>query len=153
MEVFRIVREKYANGLFASGAANRWNKEGDFVIYAGSSRSLSTLELVVHRNAVKPDLAYKVMVISIPDDDRFTDQINPGDLPADWRYLSAYPSLQKRGTDWYESRKSLLFRVPSAVLPKEFNYIINTQHPDYQEHVSLAGVEDYFWDMRLFDLN
>lgn len=48
MELFRISREKYSHALRASGAENRWNKQDEFVLYTGSSCSLSTLELVVH---------------------------------------------------------------------------------------------------------
>jgi hypothetical protein len=33
--------------------------------------------------------------------------------------------------------------------PKEFNYIINTRHPDCPENVSLVRQEDYVWDERL----
>ena len=75
MEVFRICHEKYANLLTSSGSANRWNFQGQNVIYTGSSRSLSTLELVVHRNAIVPTFLYKVMVISIADEDHLIQQI------------------------------------------------------------------------------
>lgn len=150
MEVFRIVREKYADKLIATGAANRWNREGDYVIYAGSSRSLATLELVVHKSNIKPVLAYKVMVITITDSDHVVTCINQKDLPRNWRSVAAYLALQKTGSDWYETKSTLLLKVPSAVIPREFNYIINSKHPDFPDLVSLTGVEDYFWDLRLF---
>ena len=65
MEVFRISKELYATSLSASGSANRWNTKGQQVIYTGSSQSLSSLELIVHRGAVQSTARYKVMVISI----------------------------------------------------------------------------------------
>ena len=54
MEVFRISKETHAHDLIATGKANRWNLDGQHVIYAGASRALSTLELIVHLNDVKP---------------------------------------------------------------------------------------------------
>ncbi|SFQ42232.1 hypothetical protein SAMN04515674_11833 [Pseudarcicella hirudinis] len=48
MLVYNIRKSKYADSLKASGVANRWNKDDEFVIYAGASISLSTLELVAH---------------------------------------------------------------------------------------------------------
>jgi RES domain-containing protein len=34
------------------------------------------------------------------------------------------------GTEWLQSRKSLLAEVPSIVVPEEFNILINPRHPD-----------------------
>ena len=149
MEVFRISRELYSTKLTSSGSANRWNFDRQNVIYTGSSRSLSTLELIVHSGAVKPKLKYKVMVISLADYDKLYKQVLIKDLPINWRELSAYSKLQKLGSDWYSSQESLILKVPSAVMPMEYNYVINTKHPDFSKHVSLVRTENYFWDKRI----
>ncbi|MGB3180524.1 MAG: RES family NAD+ phosphorylase [Cyclobacteriaceae bacterium] len=149
MELFRIATEEYSRQLTSSGSANRWNKRGEFVLYTGSSRSLSTLELVVHRNAIKPDVAYKVMIISVPDEDHHVKTIRTTDLPANWRKLGAYSILQEIGSQWYTYRESLMLRVPSAIIPYETNYVINTKHEAFEEHVKLIRTESYFWDDRL----
>lgn len=150
MEVFRISRDRYANQLTSSGASGRWNFTRQFVLYTGSSRSLSTLELVVHRSAIKPSFTYKVMIISIADKARLFSQVGKRGLPKDWRYESAYSKLQRIGGDWYSSNKSLVLKVPSAIIPKEYNYIINTRHPAFRDSINLVRTEDYFWDDRLF---
>jgi len=150
MEVFRISAEKYATQLTSSGSANRWNKRKQFVIYTGSSRSLSSLELVVHRASIQPTIAYKVMIIYIPDDEALYQQIARKDLPQNWRSISAYPYLQEIGSTWYEEKQSLILKIPSAIIPQEYNYIINTTHPDFNTTIQLIDVEDYFWDSRLF---
>lgn len=149
MEAFRISREEYSKILSSSGSANRWNLKGQFVLYTGSSRSLSSLELVVHKGAVKPALQYKVMVISIADDDYLMKQIKINDLPTDWRSFAAYSILQKIGSEWYNKQESLVLKIPSAVIPLEYNYIINTEHPSFHKKVSLVRNEDYFWDSRI----
>ncbi len=149
MEVFRISAAQYAEQLTSSGNANRWNQSGQSVIYTGSSRSLSTLELVVHRSAIKPTITYKVMVLSIADDDRLINQIKTNDLPINWRSMIHYPDLQRLGSDWYTSQSALVLKVPSAVIPQEFNYVINLKHPDFEKHVKLIRTEPYFWDDRL----
>ena len=149
MEAFRIARSKYAKELTASGSANRWNLDGQKVIYVGSSRSLSTLELIVHSGAIKPGIRYKVMVIYVADEDHLTKQIMINDLPKNWREMKAYPKLQQIGSEWYESQDTLILKIPSAVIPKEYNYIINTIHPQYDHRVKLIKTENYFWDERL----
>lgn len=149
MELFRISSEKFSKELTASGASNRWNKRGEYVIYTGSTRSLSTLELIVHRNFIKPNINYRVMIISVPDSDIMVKTIKTSDLPKNWRRFEAYTKLQQIGSDWINSRETLLLKVPSAVIPHEYNYIINTEHPDFKDNVVLTRTEEYFWDDRL----
>jgi RES domain-containing protein len=149
MEVFRISKEEYSNLLSSSGSENRWNLKGQYVLYTGSSRSLSSLELVVHKGAVKPAFQYKVMVISIADDDDLIKQIKIKDLPTNWRSLAVYSVLQKIGSGWYNKQESLILKIPSAVIPLEHNYIINAKHSDFDAKIKLIRTEDYFWDSRL----
>lgn len=150
MEVFKICKEEYSGSLKSSGSANRWNLRGQNVIYSGSTRSLATLELVVRRSSIAPVNNYKVMVISIADDDYLFKQIHINELVENWRTLAVYSSLQEIGSKWYISQGSLILKVPSAVIPYEYNYMINTEHPDFSKNVRIVKVEDYFWDNRLF---
>jgi|SRR5690554_499541 len=150
MEIFRISHQKHAQQLTSSGHANRWNKRNEFVIYTGSSRSLSTLELVVHRNSIQCTPEYKVMIISIADEESLFEQISLKDLPDNWRSFKTYPLLQQIGSDWYREQRSLILKVPSAVILQEYNYIINTQHQAFKDKVQLVRNEDYFFDGRLF---
>ncbi|WP_315822559.1 RES family NAD+ phosphorylase [Paraflavitalea speifideaquila] len=149
MEVFRIAKEAFSKVLTSSGSANRWNRKGQQVLYAGSSRSLSSLELIVHKGSVVPTETYKVMVISIADEDYLCKKIHIKDLPANWRTFAAYSALQKIGSDWFNKQETLILKVPSAVIPYEYNYIINTEHAVFKDKVHLARTEEYFWDSRL----
>ena len=149
MEVYRISRDIYAEALKASGVASRWNMDEQYVFYTSHSRSLATVELVVHRAAIQPAFKYKVMVISIPDDEKLFHQIKISDLPADWRTTNAYPTLQKIGSNWYKNKTSLVLKVPSVIIPNEYNYVINNRHPDFKEHIKLVRLENYYWDERL----
>lgn len=149
MEVFRISKEIHAGSLSTSGRANRWNLKGQQVLYAGSSRSLASLELVVHRGGIEPMNRYKVLVISIADDDYLYRQVQRSELPPNWRSVAGYAALQRIGAAWYTAGESLVLKVPSAVVVQEYNYLINTEHPDFTQAVQLVRTEDYFWDSRL----
>jgi len=150
MELFRIAKEDFAGKLIASGSANRWNTADQFILYTGGSRSLATLELVVHRNNIIPAFAYRVMIIFVADEERLFTNILQADLPKNWRSVMAYSVMQQIGSDWYKSKQSLMLKVPSAIISQEYNYLINTKHPDFLGKVSLVGTENYFWDERLF---
>lgn len=152
MEVFRISHKDYSKKITSSGSSNRWNKEGQFVLYTGSSRSLSTLELVIHRNSIQPLPAYRMSTISIADREELFQQVKIKDLPRNWRTLASYSQLQNIGSKWYTKQETLILKVPSTVIQQEFNYIINIKHPDFKKEVALVRGEKYFWDERLFCL-
>ena len=149
MEVFKITKASFSHKLVASGRAHRWNLDDQFTIYTGSSRSLSSLELIVNENSIPPAFKYKVMIISIADEENLFSHLLQTELPSHWRSMAAYPELQQIGSAWYQSKRSLVLKVASAVIPKEYNYIINTNHRVFMDKVSLVRTEDYFWDERL----
>lgn len=149
MEVYRIAKEKYSKELVASGLANRWNKDNQFLLYSGSSRSLATLELVVRRKSIALADDYRVMIISIADEEQLLISVSQVNLPENWRGIIAYSKLQEIGSNWYKSRQSLILKVPSAIISQEYNYLINTKHPNFLSKVSLVRTEKYFWDERL----
>ncbi|WP_286743895.1 RES family NAD+ phosphorylase [Roseivirga sp. UBA1976] len=146
MRVFRICREEYSLELVASGRMNRWNKDGQHVIYAAEYRALCALELLAHTNGVVPAGNYRTMVIEIPETK--IEEITDEELPKNWKSVKAYPQLQRIGSQWYEESKQLLLKVPSVLIPSEFNYVINTKHPAFK-NVSIASLENFFWDDRL----
>lgn len=150
MEVYKIAKASFSNKLAASGRAHRWNLDEQYTIYTGSSRSLSSLELIVNENSILPAFNYKVMVISIADEENLFTHILQSQLPQSWRTMTSYPKLQEIGSEWYINKRSLILKVSSAVIPKEYNYLINMSHPDFERKVTLVRTEDYFWDERLF---
>lgn len=149
MEVYRIAKENFSKELIASGRAYRWNNDNQFVLYTGSSRSLATLELLVRRRSINLKVDYRVMIISIADEEELFTAVLKNNLPENWRSTMAYSILQQIGSDWYKNKHSLILKVPSAIISQEYNYLINTKHPDFESKVSLVRTENYFWDERL----
>lgn len=149
MVVYNIRKPKYAKTLKASGVANRWNKDEEFVIYTGSSIALSTLELVVHRQSINLMGDYKLLFIQLNVDPKDIAIVEQRQLPKNWSSIVSYPHTQLIGSEWYQSQHSLLLKVPSAIVKWEHNYLINTKHPDFETKVSISKVEEYVWDDRL----
>lgn len=149
MLVYNIRKEKYAHQLIASGVSNRWNKNDEFIIYTGSSRALSALELIVHKSSIGVNTSYKLLVIELKIGEKDIAEITIEQLPENWQSVKSYVALQSIGSDWYRKQKSLVLKVPSAIVSKEYNYLINTKHPDFFKKVKLKEVEDFLWDERL----
>ncbi|PSR57110.1 RES domain-containing protein [Adhaeribacter arboris] len=146
MEVYRLVFEKFADQLYAPGFSGRWNYEGEYVIYAASSRSLASMENMVHKMGQGIlGTRFIVMVLDIPDLPITT--INLSDLPPDWKLASHYADTQPLGSAWYQSAETLLLKVPSAVVPTENNFVINARHLDFKQ-VQIKHREPLVYDYR-----
>ena len=147
MEVYRICLAKYADALVASGMRGRWNLKGSFVIYTAGSRALACLENVVHRSGEGLNDQFRTVVIGIPDD-IIIESIAPEVLPLGWQLTKNYPVCQSFGNDWYSRRTSAVLRVPSFIIPEEYNFILNTIHPDFQS-INIMSTEAFFFDPRI----
>jgi RES domain-containing protein len=147
MQVFRIAAPKYAQRLSASGVANRWNLAGQFVLYTASSASLACLENVVHRGAEGLQAPFKLMTITVPEH-VLIEEVTLGLLPTGWQQVASYAQCQAVGMAWYQLQRSAVLKVPSAIITTEYNYLLNTTHPDFSQ-ISLQRVEDFAFDSRL----
>ena len=147
MLIYRICRAEFATNLNASGFAGRWNMDGQWVIYASATRSLAALELLANRSGSGLSSPYRVMAIDVPSTS--IRIVSTEMLSSNWRLFSGYGRLQEVGAEWYRRMDLLLLRVPSVLVPQEFNYLIHTKHPDFGSSVRLMGVEDFNWDGRL----
>ncbi len=147
MKVFRISLRKWSKKLSASGYAARWNSKGSFVIYSASSRALACLENVVHRSGEGLNSNFKVMIIEIPAKVK-VKTISIKKLPANWHKFESYSITQKLGDAWLEKQQSAVLKVPSSIVPKEFNYLINPNHKDFK-YIKLGTTEDFKFDPRI----
>jgi RES domain-containing protein len=150
MKLYRLSKAKYKNDLSGTGArvgGGRWNEKVTAVIYAAKNRSLATVEFLVHVPiAIKPK-GLSMTTLEVPDSvSQATVSIE--DLPAGWNRYPPPPELAKIGTDWVEANSELLLFVPSAVVPGEYNVLINPAHGE-MKRVKILGSETYKFDQRL----
>lgn len=147
MIVYRITLAKWANELHASGYMARWNSKGTFVIYTAGSRALACLENIVHRSGEGLNSVFKVMLIKFPDTIKI-EEIKSEDLPKNWYKIGVNQHSQKIGDNWVKEGKTAILKVPSAIIKKEYNYILNPNHKDYKK-IKLIDIEDFDFDPRL----
>jgi RES domain-containing protein len=147
VEVYRICVEEYSRDLFASGFRGRWNLKGSFVVYTAGSRALACLENVVHRSGEGLQSLFKVVVIHVPDE-LTRARISLDQLPAEWHKTKNYPLCQPLGEAWYQSRPSAILEVPSSIIPNEYNFILNTRHPDFKA-IQIIRWENFDFDPRI----
>lgn len=118
------------SGIGASKYGGRWNHPGTPVVYASSSVALAAMEVFVHLAAGVAPPNHMLVRINIPDDIA-TSATTIDKPPADWQRIPAPASTREIGTNWARSGRSVLLRVPSVVIPSEYNYLLNPQTPEF----------------------
>ena len=58
------------------------------------------------------------------------EEFRVDDLPDGWQEESAYRVLQRMGKEWFLSQRTPVLKVPSSIIPVEYNYILNPTHRD-----------------------
>ncbi len=134
LTVYRCIWEKASEELISIGISGRWNYKGDQVIYASESRSLATLEVLVHAENSYFLSKYKFLEITFPGNSVKHIGISDTNI---LRYKNV---CQNYGHEWYQSNSSIILSVPSVIIPNEHNFVINTRHLDIRK-VKVSKVE------------
>jgi RES domain-containing protein len=135
MKVFRVEREKYlATTLSGTGAAFaegcRWNSLNTHLVYTAESRALATLEVSVHLDLSEDLPTDRFYVeIEIPDDIEILE-LSIDELPEDWNSKPPIMETQYIGDDFVAQKVAAVLKVPSSIVPQEYNFLINPIHAD-----------------------
>ena len=151
MIVFRLSKLEYAGNLSGKGAekmGGRWNSKGTAMVYTSESRALCTTEIAVHTPLGNIPLDYQLISIEIPDDIQ-VNEIAVNELPGKWNSIPHSHSTQVIGDSFVSEQKFLVLKVPSVVVPGEFNFLLNPNHKDF-DRVKIVSIEPFNFDERMF---
>ena len=147
--VFRIVTQRHVADAFTGEGARlfggRWNPKGVRVIYTASSRALAMLEMLTQDQPLRAHYVIIPATISASID---IERIAITKLPTDWSEPSQHDALRAAGADWAKRGKAAVLCVPSAVVPSEFNYLLNPEHTDFKR-IKIGKAEGIKADSRL----
>jgi RES domain-containing protein len=148
---FRLCKTRHAATAFtgegARIAGGRWNSPGVAVVYASSSLSLATLEVLVHLD--DPEAFARLFAwfaMEIPDE--LIEVLEESKLPPGWCADETTSATQVLGDAWIRSQRSAVLAVPSVVTPGERNYLLNPAHPRFSE-IRIAAPQPFRPDPRL----
>jgi RES domain-containing protein len=121
MRVSRLVKRAYADNLDGTGAyltGGRWNSKGKFVVYTASCGALAVVEYLAHIKTLPKGLM--LVLIEIPDTLKI-EKVRA--IPAD------PVAFLQIGDDWLDTNATSVLEVPSVLVPRQLNYLINPKHP------------------------
>src|ERR1039457_4372084 len=137
VSAWRITKRKHARSAFTGEGARlyggRWNSPGTAIIYTAESQSLAVLEILVHLDS--PELLKKYALFRVGIDESYIVDIDAA-------------ILQKIGDEWVTNATSAVLRVPSTLVPGEFNFLLNPRHADFPK-LQFSGPIPFHLDPRL----
>lgn len=151
MNIWRISNHRDLAGAGGLRAGGRWHSPGRPIVYCAEHPASALLEILAHLDvanlAALPD-GYQLLEIAVPDALEI-ESLPTHALTLKWQSDEA--STQAIGDRWLARRSSALLRVPSALVPKVWNYLINPSHPD-AALLNITAAVRYPFDTRLFKL-
>ena len=149
MKVWRICKRAHAafDGEGARKAGGRWNPRGVAVVYASETLSLAALELLVHADSALLPEDLVAIEADVPETVRVR-RIEPVKLPRGWRRHPSPEALAGIGSDWAKSLETAVLSVPSALVPREANFLLNPAHADFKK-IRIGRPESFELDARL----
>lgn len=151
VRAWRIDKEKWASSSFSgAGAAvegGRWNSAGVAVVYASEHLAMAAQEKYVHLPKPVPT-TMKFVKFELNFDSSLVTEVDRAALPADWQNAPLLATTQSIGDAWVQSGKSAVLAVPSAIIPEEWNFLINPTHPDFKK-ISIRAPLPFAFDYRV----
>lgn len=117
-------------------------------MYTSEHRSLAYLELAVHLNLSHdlPEDRYLVE-IEIPDS-LILQQLTVDQLPENWNMKPPVEDTQWIGDQFVADETAAVLIVPSAIVPGEYNYLLNPIHKDFKK-LKITSSDPLHFDGRL----
>lgn len=134
-------------GQGAKEAGGRWNSVGTAMVYTSEAASLTMLETLVHLHAANLLDSFTLLSVDVPD--ALIQVIEKEILPQNWAASEAPSLLADIGDQWVRSGEAVALRIPSALSPVEYNFLLNPVHPEYAKIISQAVPVDFRFDERL----
>lgn len=143
----RSQKESFSGeGAYQYGG--RWNHPGARIIYTSDSLSLAVLEKFVHVAYEGKHLHWISYCLIIPSSIRM-DKVELNQLPTDWRQSPPMPAAKNIGTDWAKQVKSAILRIPSVLVPAQYNFLLNPNHHDFRK-IRIVTSKPFDFDPRMW---
>ena len=146
MDLWRLTKYRSLKGEGGTLYAARWNSVGGPIVYLASSPGSALAEVLIHLELAEDEMPSDYFYLRITAPDTFEIPLLHKPTTEPWKLDLAL--TRKLGDAWLKSKRSALARVPSAILPATFNYLLNPLHPD-ANRIKIAGSQQAFLAPRL----
>jgi RES domain-containing protein len=142
MFLWRISNYATLDGIGGKLFPARWHSDAQPIIYTADHPASSLCEMLANTDAGNLPSTFQLLKISA----KYSDQSEAVDLPTNW--VENRRLTQAIGNRWLRNSSSAILRVPSAIIPEAFNYLINPRHLA-KAHIRIERVIAVALDSRL----
>ena len=148
MILWRISNYADLHGIGGLKASARWHTRGHRIVYLSSTPASALLEILVHLEIEEGHLPrfYKLLEIHVADDVTIEKLEDWAKLPKGWPRKQAV--TRALGNQWLNRNSAALLQIPSALVPRTSNFLLNPMHPDAAK-IQIASVSRQGLDRRL----
>ncbi len=151
MLIWRISNYADLSGEGGRRASARWHTLGHPIVYLAEHPALALLENLVGSEVDPDDLpsTYQLLEVDLPDDIAVSP-LGEDDLSrtnTDWRMDVTF--TRSLGDQWLEGAGTAIRRVPSVILPRSTNFLVNPLHRDARR-LRIVSTLRATYDPRLF---
>lgn len=148
----RSDKAKHARDAFTGEGARRvsgrWHHQGIPVVYVSESIALSVLEKFVHLGLDATHIKFMYFKIEIPDSVPVA-KLRAAEFPDDWAAEPPRDSTKEIGSLWAKKADTAVLSVPSVLVPKSWNYLLNPAHHDLKK-IRISDPMPFIFDARLW---
>jgi RES domain-containing protein len=145
--LWRVGNHSKLDGVGGLHASGRWHTRGRRIVYCAPNPATALLEVLVHARIDLEDMPVNFRYLEIEAADTVSmDTVTVATLGRKWHTELA--TTRRFGDGWLHSGRTVLLRVPSAIVPATWNVLVNPQHPDIGQ-IRMVHSHEYPIDMRL----
>ena len=151
MRLWRISNYSDLSGEGERLAEGRWHERGQPVVYLSEHPALALLEVLVRLEVDVEDIPTEYRLLAIEVEDRISiEELSEEDLDASnpgWRLV---PDITRSlTTSWFAESRTALLRIPSVIVPRASNFLLNPMHSDARQ-LTISSTTKVAFDERLF---
>ncbi len=149
MEVYHLGKTRFPMHLTGEGAklnGGRWNLIGSACLYTSETKALSVLEYAANVQLDEMPISISITVYNLPI--KSWKEFTANDLPGNWHQIPAPEETKRWGTFHLQQAKYLALKIPSIIIPSEFNFILNPLHADFKK-IKIKEVHSFSFDRRI----
>ncbi|HEY7246941.1 MAG TPA: RES family NAD+ phosphorylase [Xanthobacteraceae bacterium] len=150
MRLWRISNYADLSGEGARRAEGRWHERGQRVVYLAEHPALALLEVLVHLEIDTNDLPANYQLLEVETEDVPVEEAPREELDRGAPGWERDSSISRRyAKQWLAEQQAALLRIPSIVLPRAWNFLLNPTHPD-AGRIRIVSAARAEYDRRLF---
>lgn len=144
MRLWRISNYADLSGSGGYFAAARWHHIETPIVYCADHPAAALLEILVNANPENWPASFQLLQIEVPDQ----IEIGEPDLPANWKDDERL--TRDVGTEFIRKQIGPMMRVPSAIMPFCFNYLLNPVLAE-RDGIRIVAISRHPIDPRLLE--